>query len=386
VTVALTDGTYLETLPQLVVQAHELLRKAGMSRPPAGGTLRLASVPAVLVIALVAAIVLAGGRARASEPLQTRPSSPLHAGWQVGPEHPVSDPVYVSAAPSQSLPKIAFDGTNYLVVWQEDRGNQYGDVYASRVAPDGAVLDPHGIPIATARASELNPAVAFDGTNYPVTWTASSFPDGDIYGVRVSQSGEVLDPGGFPISTAPGLQDFSAFAFDGTNYLVVWTSGHYPADIYAARVTPAGTVLDPDGIPVSTAAGEQSPPAVAFDGENDLVAWEDGRNPTSDVYGARVTPTGTVLDPVGVAISSAAGCAMGSEALVRRHELPRRVAGRPERRRLHLRRLRRPREPSRLRAGRFGNPDLDGAELAAHAERGVRRDDVLRRLVGPAVG
>ena len=183
-----------------------------MSRPPAGGTLRLASVPAVLVIAVVAAIVLAGGRARASEPLQTRPSSPLHAGWQVGPEHPVSDPVYVSAAPSQSLPKIAFDGANYLVVWREDRGNQYGDVYASRVAPDGTALDPHGIPIATARASELNPAVAFDGTNYLVTWTASSFPDGDLYGARVSPSGEVLDPGGFPISTAPGLQDFSALA------------------------------------------------------------------------------------------------------------------------------------------------------------------------------
>jgi hypothetical protein len=278
-----------------------------MSRPPAGGTLRLAFVPAVLVVAVVAAVVLSGGRARASEPPETRPSSALHADWQVGPEQPVSDPVYVSAAPSQSLPKIAFDGTNYLVVWQEDRGNQYGDVYASRVAPDGTVLDPHGIAIATARSSELNPAVAFDGTNYLVTWTASTFPDGDIYGARISPSGEVLDPGGFAISTAPGLQDFSALAFDGTNYLVVWMSGHYPADIYAARVTPAGTVLDPDGIPVSTATGEQGLPAVAFDGENYLVAWEDGRNPNSDVYGARVTPTGTVLDPAGVAISSTAG-------------------------------------------------------------------------------
>jgi hypothetical protein len=56
--------------------------------------------------------------------------------------------------------------------------------------------------------------VAFDGMNYLVTWTASTFPDGDIYGARISPSGEVLDPGGFPISTAPGLQDFSALAHD----------------------------------------------------------------------------------------------------------------------------------------------------------------------------
>jgi hypothetical protein len=202
---------------------------------------------------------------------------------------------------------MAFDGTNYLLVWQDDRGSQYADVYASRVAPDGTVLDPHGIPIAATPASELNPAVAFDGTNYLVTWTRSNYPDGDIYGARVSPSGTVLDPGGFPISTAPELQDFSALAFDGTNYLVAWSSGHFPADIYAARVTPSGTVLDPGGIAVSTAAGEQNVPAVAFDGANSLVVWEDGRNATYDVYGARVSPAGAVLDPAGVAVSSAPG-------------------------------------------------------------------------------
>lgn len=279
-----------------------------MSRWRSGGRLRSASLAALLVAAAVTAAVLAGGHARASGPPAAKPSPPLRSAWQVGPEQPVSDPVYVSAAPSQTRPKIAFDGTNYLVVWQEDRGNQFGDVYATRVAPDGTVLDPHGIPVATSRASERSPAVAFDGTNYLVTWTASGYPDGDIYGARVGPSGAVLDPGGFPISTAPDLQDFSAVAFDGANYLVAWTSGNFAGDIYAARVNPSGTVLDPDGIAVSTAANEQGLPAVAFDGQNYLVAWNDGRNGfgNSDIYGARVTPAGTVLDGGGVVISSAA--------------------------------------------------------------------------------
>jgi hypothetical protein len=145
VTVALTNGTYLETSPQLVVEAHELLRKAGMSRAPAGGTLRLASAAAVLVAVVVTAVLMVEGRAGASRPLQTRPSPPLRAGAQVGPEESVSDPVYVSAAPSQSFPMIACDETNCLLVWQEDRGGQFDDVYASRVASDGTVLDPHGI-------------------------------------------------------------------------------------------------------------------------------------------------------------------------------------------------------------------------------------------------
>lgn len=92
-----------------------------------------------------------------------------------------------------------------------------------------------------------------------------------------------------------------ALAFDGTNFLVVWDDGRggYNRDIYGARVTPAGTVLDSNGIAISTALADQWRPAVAFDGTNFLVVWEDQRNGPDDydIYGARVTPAGAVLDP-----------------------------------------------------------------------------------------
>jgi hypothetical protein len=68
-----------------------------------------------------------------------------------------------------------------------------------------------------------------------------------------------LDDGEFLIDTSGvHAEAVPAVAFDGANYLVTWMdyrSGS--SDIYAARVTPQGTVLDPSGIPVSTAADDQ---------------------------------------------------------------------------------------------------------------------------------
>jgi hypothetical protein len=51
-------------------------------------------------------------------------------------------------------PSVAFDGANYLVGWESS-----GDIYGARLNPEGTVLDPHGLPIATGQASETAPAM-----------------------------------------------------------------------------------------------------------------------------------------------------------------------------------------------------------------------------------
>ena len=129
-------------------------------------------------------------------------------------------------------------------------------------------------------------------------------------------------------------------AFDGTNFLVVWADGRSgPSyDIYGARVSRAGAVLDGAGIPISTAANDQFAPAVAFDGTNFLVVWTDGRSGASyDIYGARVSRAGAVLDGAGIPISTAANEPGRPGGGLRRHQLPGGVDGRPLRnRRRHL--------------------------------------------------
>ncbi|MBN1504324.1 MAG: T9SS type A sorting domain-containing protein [Candidatus Eisenbacteria bacterium] len=215
-----------------------------------------------------------------------------------------------SATDDQRLGAVAFDGTNYLVVW-EDRRSGSTDLYCARVSPDGEVLDPSGIVISAEQNAQGTPAVAFDGTNYLVVWDDWRFSmNPNIYGARVTTGGEVLDTNAIAVSTAVDGQTNPCIAFDGTNYLVAWEdwrSGTRTPDIYCTRVSPSGSVLDTAGIMVSAADGDQTRPAVAFNGTDYVVVWEDTRSVGRDIYGSRVTTGAAVLDPQGIAVSTSTG-------------------------------------------------------------------------------
>jgi phosphoribosylformylglycinamidine (FGAM) synthase PurS component len=221
----------------------------------------------------------------------------------VTPEGDVLDPaglVISQAVNDQILPAVAFDGTNSLVVWADYRDSTRFHVYGARVTPDGSVLDPSGISITTVPGFQYAPAVASDGANSLVLWQDTrSGSDWDIIGTRVSPQGEVLDPAGLAFSQEVNNQRFPAAVFDGTNFLVVWQDNRYGSDydIFGARATPEGVVLDTANIPISAAAEDQLLPAVGLDSAGFLVVWQDYRNGIDyDIFGARLSPEGTVSD------------------------------------------------------------------------------------------
>jgi len=232
-------------------------------------------------------------------------------GARVAPNGMVLDPSGIlisTAANHQRYPSVAFDGINYLVVWEDERNGSYCfDIYGARVTTSGTVLDPEGIPISVAPNWQESPSITFDGTNYLVVWEDNRSSPWDIYGARVAPNGMVLDTSGILISTAANHQRYPSVAFDGINYLVVWEDNRISnRHIYGARVAPSGTVLDPEGIPISTTAHSQASPSIAFDGINYLVVWSEYRSDSHYIYCARVTTSGTVLDPEGILISTTA--------------------------------------------------------------------------------
>ncbi|MBA7658546.1 hypothetical protein ES703_66502 [subsurface metagenome] len=244
---------------------------------------------------------------------------------------------------NQQFCKVAFSPVNYFVVWQDDR---FSNIYGTRIDTTGVVLDPSGFTVGGGPWKQESPSITFGAENYFVVWHDRRNVSGiGIYGTRVSTSGTVLNPSGIQISYVQDYVElYPTIAFNGENYLVVWyrlggllyaalmdTSGQvidsfmitdnidhlsHPSissdgtgyfvvwqddrnadlDIYGSRVNPSGMVLDTTGIPISAASGDQACPTVAFDGTDYIVLWEDYRNVFTDIYGARVSTAGIVLD------------------------------------------------------------------------------------------
>ena len=212
--------------------------------------------------------------------------------------------VHVSAPPQafSDNPAVAFDGNRYFVTWDDDRSG-YPNVYGARLTQQMNMLDTNaiGISLGTSRSinTQYGSAVAYDGSNYLVVWTDNRNMAEAVFATRVSPGGANLDPAGIPICTLAFHREYASVAFDGTNYLVVWADGrrHDSADIYAARVTKGGSVLDPQGIPLVVGGDDHTFPKAAFNGTNYLLVWDDiSDSGMCSIRCARVSPTGQVLD------------------------------------------------------------------------------------------
>lgn len=181
-------------------------------------------------------------------------------------EHAVSEPIFDQSPPGiQGVPAVASSGDfggdalTYLVVWEDSRGDGF-DIRAARYTSDGTLLDPKGFLICSAPGDQRAPGVvALKGDlnlqwNFLVTWEDHrSGIDSDIYAARVSVAGEVLDgptdSGAIAVCTSPGDQTNPAIGgferlLDGLALIAWEDQGSSPTSVRACRVRSSGVVLD----------------------------------------------------------------------------------------------------------------------------------------------
>ena len=250
-------------------------------------------------------------------------------------------PFLVSNAVNDQLsPAVGCDDNPCLIAWTDHRGPN-ADVYATRVAADGTVIDgvSTGLPIAATASSEVSPGVSFGGGNWLVAWDQQSA----VRFARVSSQGAVTGSSQLTSAIASGAPDVSFNGQDfltcyrtedspgqiacavistagapgvegifftgngsgsvevasaGSLSLLVWSqAGPYQdSDVHAARLDATGARIGSD-FPISVAANIHDQPTLAYGDGVYLAAWSDYRNGRADIYGVRVDPSGNALGP-----------------------------------------------------------------------------------------
>lgn len=287
------------------------------------------------------AAVYEGGRIHLTIPesVVDKTTFPAVLDPTVSAEASLDTPVTGPTGTNTQNPAIAFNGTQYLVVWEDERNSSDSDIWGTRLDAAGTILDPLGIQIAAAPGKQRNPAVAYNGTAFVVAWEDFKVANGveaDIDAATVSNAGAVtalpavattaanetqpalaggggtalltwnsggtirgaINAGTFGASfavTASAAASPAVAANPAGNYLVVWADGAAAtADIRGQMVTPGGA-LSGAAIAVSAGAGLQALPSAGFDGTNFAVVWINN-NGGLNISGTRVSTAGAVLD------------------------------------------------------------------------------------------
>ncbi len=180
-----------------------------------------------------------------------------------------------------SAPLVAFDGTNYLLVWSDryvaflDHGEDAGltNIYGRFINPSGSFVGNKFTIASNAYIKGCSVGnIHFNNTNYFFIYREDDGHGniGPVYGQFISTSGSLL---GSPIQISNGSVGDVAMAFDGTNYLVVFVvDSKY---IYGQFISATGNLVGTN-FPIDNSVNESSNPVfVAFDGAKYMVTFHD---------------------------------------------------------------------------------------------------------------
>jgi hypothetical protein len=253
----------------------------------------------------------AGFEVIVSEEILAQASFPLAIDPLISPEFGMDQPIASTPSGVRATPVVAAGDDSYVVAWVQGKGNILDPgIYAARFDANGQMLDPYGILLSSTAGEQSVCSVAALRNEFLVVWSAprgTSTTDWDLLGVRIRGDGALLDATPLPVAAvASSVQSSPAVASNGDNYLVVWRDSR-STGIYGTMVSTNGVVFPTNGMPISAAASDQYTPSVAALDANYLVVWQDYRKATSsqyysDIYGARVTGGGVLMDTTGIAI------------------------------------------------------------------------------------
>ena len=203
------------------------------------------------------------------------------------PELPVSSVARQRAAFHQRAPRIATDGTNFLVGWYDDRMPDV-PLYVTRIGPDGKPLDasPIRLPQAQLQTAGFH-VLTWTGNVYIVGWT--DWDRRTFRWVRVDRDGRVLDAQPREIA---GITTPHAAASVNGRTLIIHTGEWPETPLYGQFIEADGTAAG-ERITFPRAGRSDWSPVIATNDDGFYVAWTRFFGTSVDLVGVPVTLDGT---------------------------------------------------------------------------------------------
>lgn len=210
----------------------------------------------------------------------------------------IADDIRVTEDPAQSLyPSICFSGSEYAIVWQDGRdddgttGNT--EIYFTRLSPDGTKIG-DDIRITNDPALSERPIIVHGSSNYGLFWQDARDGNYEIYFAQLAPDGTNIT-GEVRITSHRSNSKYPAAIFTGSRFGITWVDNRNGNDeIYFATISEDGTIDLPD-TRISNAIGRSSFPSVAFSGTNYAISWDDYRDIDYEIYASIIAPDGTNL-------------------------------------------------------------------------------------------
>jgi hypothetical protein len=198
-------------------------------------------------------------------------------------------------------------------MWEESVTGEH-KLRAARVNAGGALQSgwsSTGLVVATSAGQQRLAAMTGDGAGGAVvTWYDTRSGSGDIYAQRFTAAGAIASgwpTAGMAVCSEASEQYAPTILADGTGGgFIAWEDFRGgTTDVYAQRVTGAGAISTgwpTDGVPLTTASGEQYAPRLMGDGTGGAIAtWFDTRT----LNGPPVSVPGTEPEPLVFALYGA---------------------------------------------------------------------------------
>ncbi len=243
------------------------------------GTGRTTPVPAHFSAGAIVLRVPAEVVARSTFPAVLDPSITPEFVAAIGPPRP-------AGGARHELPVAAWNGTGWTVVWRSTADDAGVSLLSTALTETGAFAQWSPQVVARGLASSTVPAVAVNRGHAMAVWESAA---GVVTATRWSIDGGAVDSVEVGTGTGPGVTRL------GASFLVTWLEG----SAVSARPVPTIGGLDAGVIVIAT-TGASGAPSVSSDDTNAIIAWQS----SNDIVAARVSPAGLLVDAQPIAIST----------------------------------------------------------------------------------